>query len=90
MNGTSVMTGIGIVNTLYTRRLLHWMVACSSAINEIVQAYDDHLSFELNNTKKEPRPKEEELSSQSFDDVHKNEDPLQQNALLAPSSCRFH
>lgn len=52
MNGTSVMTGIGIVNTLYTRRLLHWMVACSSAINEIVQAYDDHLSFELNNTKK--------------------------------------
>jgi histidine ammonia-lyase len=51
MNGTSVMTGIGIVNTLYTRRLLHWMVSCSSAINEIVQAYDDHLSFELNNTK---------------------------------------
>ncbi|TYA73938.1 HAL/PAL/TAL family ammonia-lyase [Seonamhaeicola marinus] len=52
MNGTSVMTGIGIVNTIYTRRLLDWMTKASAAINEIVQAYDDHLSFELNNTKK--------------------------------------
>jgi histidine ammonia-lyase len=28
------------------------MIACSSAINELVEAYDDHLSFELNLTKK--------------------------------------
>jgi histidine ammonia-lyase len=52
MNGTSVMTGIGLVNTIYTRRLLNWMIGCSSAINEIVQAYDDHLSHDLNQTKK--------------------------------------
>jgi len=52
MNGTSVMTGIGIVNTIYTRKLLDWMISCSAAINEIVQAYDDHLSFELNQSKK--------------------------------------
>lgn len=52
MNGTSVMTGIGIVNILYTRRLLDWMTKASAAINEIVEAYDDHLSFELNNSKK--------------------------------------
>jgi histidine ammonia-lyase len=52
MNGTSVMTGIGVVNTIYTRKLLNWMIACSSAINEIVQAYDDHLSEDLNKTKK--------------------------------------
>ncbi len=52
MNGTSVMTGVGMINTIYTRRLLEWMVCCSSAINEIVKAYDDHLSFELNQTKK--------------------------------------
>jgi len=52
MNGTSVMTGIGILNVLHTRRLLNWMVASSSAINEIVKAYDDHLSEELNDTKK--------------------------------------
>jgi len=52
INGTSVMTGVGMVNTIYTRRLLEWMIACSSAINEIVEAYDDHLSFDLNETKK--------------------------------------
>jgi len=52
MNGTSVMTGIGIVNTINARRLLDWMTSCSAAINEIVKAYDDHLSFELNQSKK--------------------------------------
>lgn len=52
MNGTSVMTGIGLVNILQTRKLLNWAVSCSSAINEIVKAYDDHLSFELNQSKK--------------------------------------
>lgn len=52
INGTSVMTGIGVVNTIYTRRLLEWMIACSSAINEIMEAYDDHLSEALNMTKK--------------------------------------
>ena len=52
MNGTSVMTGIGIVNVLYTRRLLDWMIKASAAINEIVEAYDDHLSHELNHSKK--------------------------------------
>ncbi|WP_335965149.1 aromatic amino acid ammonia-lyase [Galbibacter sp. PAP.153] len=52
INGTSVMTGIGIVNSIYARRLLNWSIGCSAAINEIVQAYDDHLSQELNNTKK--------------------------------------
>jgi len=52
MNGTSVMTGVGIVNTIFTRNLLNWMIAASSAINEIVKAYDDHLSFELNQSKK--------------------------------------
>ena len=52
MNGTSVMTGVGIVNTINTRNLLNWITLSSSAINEIVQAYDDHLSEELNNAKK--------------------------------------
>lgn len=51
MNGTSVMTGIGIINAIYTQRLLDWVVACSAAINEMVQAYDDHLSELLNHTK---------------------------------------
>jgi len=53
INGTSAMTGIGIVNVIYARRLLNWSVFCSSAINEIVQAYEDHLSEELNSAKKQ-------------------------------------
>lgn len=51
MNGTSVMTGIGIVNVLNTKRILKWVIKASSAINEIVKAYDDHLSAELNGAK---------------------------------------
>ena len=52
MNGTSVMSGIGILNIIQTNKLLSWVIAASSAINEIVKAYDDHLSFELNEAKK--------------------------------------
>ncbi len=51
INGTSAMTGIGLVNLLYSQRLLNWSVFASSVINEIVQAYDDHLSEELNSSK---------------------------------------
>src|SRR5690606_27991624 len=52
MNGTSVMSGIGIVNIVYAQRLLDWSINCSSLINEIMCAYDDHLSETLNATKK--------------------------------------
>lgn len=52
MNGTSVMSGIGIVNLMYAERLLNWAISCSSIINEIMSAYDDHLSEKLNSTKK--------------------------------------
>ena len=54
MNGTSAMTGIGIVNLIYSKRALGWAVYCSSVINEIVEAYDDHLSEELNSSKLHP------------------------------------
>jgi histidine ammonia-lyase len=52
MNGTSVMTGIGVVNVHHANKLLDWSLKFSCAINEIVQAYDDHFSEELNNTKR--------------------------------------
>lgn len=52
MNGTSVMTGIGVVNVHQANKLLDWSVKCSCAINELVQAYDDHFSEELNQTKR--------------------------------------
>jgi histidine ammonia-lyase len=53
MNGTSVMSGIGIVNTFHARKLVDLSIQFSCAINEIVQAYDDHFSAELNGTKKQ-------------------------------------
>lgn len=52
INGTSVMSGIGIVNTIRTKQLINWSVMASSLINEIVQSFDDHFSRELNSTKK--------------------------------------
>ena len=51
MNGTSVMTGIGIVNVLLADKLVDFSLQASCMINELVQAYDDHLSEELNNAK---------------------------------------
>ncbi|MCO6147302.1 histidine ammonia-lyase [Flavobacterium sp. NRK1] len=51
MNGTSVMTGIGVVNVVNAKKLLNWSLKFSAAINEVVRVYDDHLSAELNNTK---------------------------------------
>ena len=51
-NGTSVMTGIGLVNLLYAQRLLDWSVAASVMMNEIAASYDDFMSETLNNTKR--------------------------------------
>lgn len=51
MNGTSVMTGIGAVNVYQADRLVELMIKISAFINELVEAYDDHLSVELNRVK---------------------------------------
>lgn len=51
MNGTSVMSGIGIVNAYKANQITEISIQLSCAINEIVQAYDDHLSESLNGTK---------------------------------------
>ena len=48
LNGTSAMTGIGMVNIIQARKLLEWSVMLSAMINEIVEAFDDHYSYELN------------------------------------------
>lgn len=52
INGTSAMTGIGLMNHHKAERLLNWSISCSALINEIVEAYDDHFSEELNGAKK--------------------------------------
>ena len=48
LNGTSAMTGIGMANIVQAQKLLEWSVLLSAMINEVVEAYDDHYSYELN------------------------------------------
>ncbi len=51
-NGTSVMTGIGLVNLIYARKLLQWSIIASVMVNEVVSSYDDFMAKELNDTKR--------------------------------------
>ena len=51
MNGTSCMTGIGIVNLTHAKKLLNWSILISATINEIFEAFDDHISVSLNHAK---------------------------------------
>lgn len=54
LNGTSAMTGIGMVNIIQARKLLEWAVTLSAVTNEVVEAFDDHFSYELNIVKHHP------------------------------------
>jgi len=47
-NGTSVMTGIAIVNQFHAERLLHWSVLASVWMNEIAASFDDFIAEPLN------------------------------------------
>jgi len=80
INGTSVMTGIGVVNVHYAKKLLDWSLKASCAINELVQAYDDHFSAELNQTKRHKGQQEvAERMRQNLSDstlIRKREDHL--------------
>lgn len=51
-NGTAVMTGIGLVNLLYARKLIHWSLLASVLMNEIASSYDDFMSETLNGLKR--------------------------------------
>lgn len=50
-NGTAVMTGIGLVNLIQSRKLLKWAVLASVMTNEIASSYDDFMSEVLNDLK---------------------------------------
>jgi histidine ammonia-lyase len=54
INGTSAMTGVGLCALLGARRLLYWSAFLSALTNELVEAYDDHFSIELNAVKHHP------------------------------------
>ena len=51
INGTSCMTGIAAINIIYAKRLLQWAIAASSMLNEVIEAFDDSFSKELNAVK---------------------------------------
>ncbi|MHB1923032.1 MAG: HAL/PAL/TAL family ammonia-lyase [Chitinophagaceae bacterium] len=51
LNGTSAMTGIGMVNIILAQKLFGWSAMLSALTNEVVEAYDDHFSKELNMVK---------------------------------------
>jgi histidine ammonia-lyase len=53
-NGTSAMTGIGMINFIYARKLLDWAIISSCMVNEITASFDDYFSPELNRTKEHP------------------------------------
>ncbi|MBP6064225.1 MAG: aromatic amino acid lyase, partial [Bacteroidales bacterium] len=50
-NGTSMMTGIGLVNLYYSKKLLKWSILSSLMMNEITGSYDDFASERLNGAK---------------------------------------
>lgn len=52
-NGTSVMTGISIVNQYYAENLLKYGVISSAWINEIADSFDDYMSVEENECRRQ-------------------------------------
>lgn len=51
-NGTSMMTGVGLVNLLQAKQLLRWSVITSVMMNEIASSYDDLMAEALNTAKR--------------------------------------
>ena len=47
-NGTSVMTGISVINQYNAENLLDWATLGSVLLNEIASSYDDFMAEELN------------------------------------------
>jgi len=52
-NGTSVMTGIGLINLIYAKRILDWSILASVMMNEIASSYDDFMSEALNKSRRQ-------------------------------------
>lgn len=52
-NGTSFMTGIGLVNLFDAQRLLHWALTASVLVNEIVASFDDLMNETLNGVRRQ-------------------------------------
>lgn len=53
-NGTSVMTGISIVNQYFAENLLKYGTIAGVWINEIADSFDDYMSVEENECRRQP------------------------------------
>lgn len=53
-NGTSVMTGISIVNQYYAENLLRYATIAGAWINEIADSFDDYMAVEENICRRQP------------------------------------
>ncbi len=53
-NGTSIMTGISIVNQYYAENLLKYATIAGAWINEITDSFDDYMSVEENICRRQP------------------------------------
>lgn len=51
INGTSCMSGIGLLNVIYAKRQVAWAVQIGAVINELVESFDDSYSEFLNRAK---------------------------------------
>lgn len=51
INGTYMMTGIGLINMIMAKKLLYWSIMASATINEVVGSFNDYFSEELNHIK---------------------------------------
>lgn len=53
-NGTSVMTGISIVNQYFAENILKYATIAGAWINEIADSFDDYMSVEENECRRQP------------------------------------
>ena len=51
-NGTSVMTGIGVVNQFQAEQILDWATLASVMMNEIASSFDDLMAEPLNSVRR--------------------------------------
>lgn len=53
VNGTAMMTGLGLVNLIYAKRIVKWIMALSVMTNEIAGSYDDFMAIEINSVRRQ-------------------------------------
>lgn len=54
INGTSFMTGVGIINYINSKKIVDDAILHGCLLNELVESFDDHFSLHLNQVKLHP------------------------------------